>query len=79
MNSIHFCTGTGRGGGVKAVPQQYNGKHVLKHNRFCTVYLKLHTVHESFSETLRVQYGEDGVGRRKSGPIASRATSGRLA
>ena len=32
-----------------------------------------------FSETLRVQYGEDGVGRRKSGPIASRATSGRLA
>ena len=29
--------------------------------------------------TLRVQYGEDGVGRRKSGPIASRATSGRLA
>ena len=34
---------------------------------------------ESFSETLRVQYGEDGVGRRKSGPIAPRATSGRLA
>ena len=34
---------------------------------------------ESFSETLRVQYGEDGVGRRKSGPIASRVTSGRLA
>ena len=30
---------------------------------------------ESFSETLRVQYGEDGVGRRKSGQIASRATS----
>ena len=26
-----------------------------------------------------MQYGEDGVGRRKSGPIASRATSGRLA
>ena len=35
---------------------------------------------ESFSETLRVQYREDGVGRRrKSGPIASRATSWRLA
>ena len=34
---------------------------------------------ESCSETLRVQCGEDGVGRRKSGPIAYRATSGRLA
>ena len=30
-------------------------------------------------ETLRVQCGEDGVGRRKSGPLAYRATSGRLA
>ena len=34
---------------------------------------------QSFSETLRVQYGEDGMGRRKSGLIASKATSGRLA
>ena len=33
---------------------------------------------ESCSETLRVQRGEDEVGRRKSGPIAYRATSGRL-
>ena len=30
-------------------------------------------------KNLRVQYGEDGVGRRVSGPIAYRATSGRLA
>ena len=29
--------------------------------------------------TLRVQSGEDGVGRRKNGPIAYRATCGRLA
>ena len=29
-------------------------------------------------ETLRVKCGEDGVGRRKSGPIAYRATSGCL-
>ena len=28
---------------------------------------------------LRVQYGGDGVGRKKSGPIAYRATSGRSA
>ena len=34
---------------------------------------------ESCSETLRVQYGEDGVGRRNIGVIAHRATSGRLA
>ena len=33
----------------------------------------------ALSETLRVQYGGDGVGRKKSGPIAYRATSGRLA
>ena len=33
---------------------------------------------ESFSETLKVQCGEDGMGRRNSGPIAYRATSGRL-
>ena len=32
-----------------------------------------------FGKTLRVQSGEDGVGRRKSGPIAYRATFGRLA
>ena len=31
---------------------------------------------QSFSATLRVQYGEDGVRRRKSEPIASSATSG---
>ena len=29
--------------------------------------------------TLRVQSGEDAVGRRKTGPIAYRATCGRLA
>ena len=34
---------------------------------------------EPFSKTLRVQYGEHGVGRRKSGPIAYRATSRPLA
>ena len=34
---------------------------------------------ESCLETFRVQYGEDRVGRRKSGLIASRATFGRLA
>ena len=33
---------------------------------------------ESCLETLRVQCGEDGVGMSKSGPIAYRATSGRL-
>ena len=33
---------------------------------------------ESFSETFRMQYGEDGLEKRKSEPIASRATSGRL-
>ena len=41
---------------------------------FVYIYIYLGTC-----ETLRAQYGEDGVGRRKSGPIASRATSGRLA
>ena len=34
---------------------------------------------ESCLESLRVQCGEDGVGSRKSGPIAYRATFGRLA
>ena len=34
---------------------------------------------ESCLETLRVQCGENGVGRRNSGPIAYIATSGRLA
>ena len=34
---------------------------------------------ESCSETLRVQCGKDRVGRRKNGPIAYRATTGRLA
>ena len=33
----------------------------------------------SSSESLRAQCGEDGVGRRKSGPTVYRATSGRLA
>ena len=33
---------------------------------------------ESCSETLRLQCGEDGVGKRKIGPIAYRAISGRL-
>ena len=33
----------------------------------------------SRSESLRAQGGEDGVGRRKSGPTVYRATSGRLA
>ena len=33
---------------------------------------------ELCSETLDMQCGEDGVGRRKSGPIAYSATSGRL-
>ena len=31
------------------------------------------------AETLRARCGEDGVGRRKSGPTVYRATSGRLA
>ena len=30
-------------------------------------------------ETLRVQCGEDGAGRRKIGPVAYRATSGLMA
>ena len=34
---------------------------------------------EPCSETLRVLYVEDGMRRRKSAPIACRATSGRLA
>ena len=33
----------------------------------------------SSCESLRAQCGEDGVGRRKSGPTVYRATSGRLA
>ena len=33
----------------------------------------------SSSESLRVQCGEDRVGRKKSGPTVYRATSGRLA
>ena len=33
----------------------------------------------SSSESLRAQCGEDGVGRRKSGPTVYGATSGRLA
>ena len=33
----------------------------------------------SSSESLRAQCGEDGVGRRKSGPTVYRVTSGRLA
>ena len=35
--------------------------------------------HPNERRALRVQCGEDGVGRRKSGPTAYRATSGRLA
>ena len=31
------------------------------------------------NNALRMQCGEDGVGSKKSGPIAYRATSGRLA
>ena len=34
---------------------------------------------ETCSKTLRVQCGKDGVGKRKGGPIAYRATSRRLA
>ena len=34
---------------------------------------------ESYWETLMVQCGVDGVGRRTSGPTAYRATSGHLA
>ena len=33
-----------KSGGGKVVPQQYSGNHVLKHDIFSTVYLKLYTV-----------------------------------
>ena len=40
---------------------------------------KLGVLDYSRSESLRAQGGEDGVGRRRSGPTVYRATSGRLA
>ena len=45
----------------------------------CDDYTYTHCQSESCSETLKAQCGEDRVGRRKSGPTAYRATSGRLA
>ena len=39
---------------------------------------KLGVLDYSSSESLRAQCGEDGVGRRKSGPTVYRATSGRF-
>ena len=64
---------------------------MIEYIQYCCIYLltvvKYHTYisydqrrkPNTRTETLRAQCGEDGVGRRKSGPTVYRAISGRLA